>query len=60
MYIHTDTSICTFMCVRVCVRSRYLTAISTRKGSKAYLSSSERCLTLYLIRHRPYDEKHKF
>ena len=25
----------------------------TRKGRKAYLSSSERCLTLHIIRHRP-------
>ena len=25
----------------------------TRKGSKAYLSSSERYLTLHIIRHRP-------
>ena len=26
---------------------------STRKGSKAYISSSERYLTLHIIRHRP-------
>ena len=29
------------------------TTRETRKGSKAYLSSSERYLTLHIIRHRP-------
>ena len=28
-------------------------SVATRKGSKAYLSSSERYLTLHIIRHRP-------
>ena len=31
----------------------------TRKGSKAYLSSSERYLTLHIIRHRPLDKNSK-
>ena len=29
------------------------------KGCKAYLSSSERYLTLHIIRHRPFDENYK-
>ena len=29
-----------------------------RKSSKAYLSSSERYLTLHIIRHRPFDENY--
>ena len=29
---------------------------STRKGCKAYLSSSVRYITLYIIRCRPYDQ----
>ena len=34
--------------------TNFLEAIlKTRKGSKAYLSSSERYLTLHMIRHRP-------
>ena len=32
---------------------RKLILRKTRKGSKAYLSSSERYLTLHIIRHRP-------
>ena len=31
----------------------------TKKGSKAYESSSERYLTLHIIRHRPFDENNK-
>ena len=34
-------------------RVKHLIPKLTRKGSKAYLSSSERYLTLHIIRHRP-------
>ena len=50
--------VCVCVCVCVCICERedaypiqYI--IITRKGSKAYLSSSERYLTLHIIRHRP-------